>query len=57
MYHGVDGNPISKDILADITRFQVLVSFVNCQRKTIFVFFKDLKNIKYVQYFEFSYNV
>ena len=23
MYHGVDGNPISKDILADITQFQV----------------------------------
>ena len=22
-YHGVDGNPISKDILADITQFQV----------------------------------
>ena len=23
MYQGVDGNPISKDILADITQFQV----------------------------------
>ena len=22
-YHGVDGNPLSKDILADITQFQV----------------------------------
>ena len=42
-YHGVDGNPLSKDILADITQFQVKEnndinsSFPNCCK--IFIIF------------------
>ena len=41
-YHGVDGSPLSKDILADITQFQVCQIFEQYYFAAIEINFDDI---------------
>ena len=54
-YHGIDGKPLPKDILADITQFQVGLSKYNNQWNLAPVLFFDVLKLHnlYIEWYSF----